>query len=91
MWYDRSATLANGYSRDLSTENGAIGIDRHYFGGPSEMKYRGLGTAAPATGTYLQGDIVWNSAPSNAAGQPIGWVCVVGGTPGTWRTFGVTT
>lgn len=91
MWYDRSATPANGYSRDLSTENGAIGIDRHYFGGPSEMKYRGLGTAAPATGTYLQGDIVWNSAPSNAAGQPIGWVCVVGGTPGTWRTFGVTT
>jgi hypothetical protein len=56
----------------------------------SAAKVRMLGTAAPTTDTYEQGDIFYNSAPSNAAGQPIGWVCVVGGTPGTWRAFGVT-
>jgi hypothetical protein len=86
MWYDRTATPANGYARDLSTENGALGITEHYFGSPSQMKYRGLGSAAPVSGTYLQGDIIWNSAP--VAGGFIGWVCTVGGTPGTWKTFG---
>jgi hypothetical protein len=49
------------------------------------------GTAAPTTGTWFQGDIIWNSAPSNAAGVPIGWVCVATGTPGIWRPFGLTT
>lgn len=43
------------------------------------------GTAAPTTGTYAQGDAVWNSAPV-AAGVP-GWVCVTGGTPGTWKAM----
>lgn len=35
---------------------------------------------------WAQGDIVYNTAPA-AAGN-IGWVCVTGGTPGTWKTFG---
>lgn len=86
LWYDQTATPANGYARDLSAVQGALGITEHYFGGPSEMKYRGLGTAAPVSGTYLQGDIIWNSAPT--AGGTIGWVCTTAGTPGTWKTFG---
>lgn len=45
-------------------------------------KSRFLGTAAPTTGTYRQGDRVDNATPS--AGSPIGWVCVAAGTPGTW-------
>ena len=40
-------------------------------------------TAAPTTGTYSQGDWIRNSAPSGA-NPVIGWVCTVGGTPGTW-------
>lgn len=40
------------------------------------------GTAAPASGTYVTGDIQYNSNPAN--GQPFAWVCVSGGTPGTW-------
>ena len=32
------------------------------------------------------GDVVYNSAPT--AGGYIGWVCVVAGTPGTWKRFG---
>lgn len=41
---------------------------------------------APTTGTYVVGDIVYNSAP--AASGTIGWVCITAGTPGTWKTFG---
>ncbi len=49
------------------------------------------GGAAAATQTWKVGDIVWNTAVANAAGSPVGFVCVVAGTPGTWRPFGVTT
>lgn len=49
-----------------------------------------VSTVAPGAGTWSVGDIVWNSAVTNAAGQPVGFVCVAAGTPGTWRSFGVT-
>lgn len=45
--------------------------------------------SAPSAGTYAQGDFVRNSAPSEL-GSPgskyviFGWLCVVGGTPGTF-------
>lgn len=44
------------------------------------------GTAAPTSGTFKVGDIVWNS--SVELGAQVGWVCVVAGTPGTWAPFG---
>ena len=40
----------------------------------------------PTKGNYKRGDIVWNENPD--AGSFIGWVCVVAGTPGIWKTFG---
>lgn len=45
-----------------------------------------FGTAAPTTGTWQQQDIVWNT--NVAAGGKVGWVCVTGGSPGTWKAFG---
>ena len=45
-----------------------------------------FGDAAPTTGTWIQGDKVWAQFP--AAGGPLGWVCLSGGTPGTWYPFG---
>lgn len=45
------------------------------------------GAAAPTAGTWLQSDIVWNTATA-AAGTP-GWVCTTGGTPGTWKAMAV--
>lgn len=46
-------------------------------------------TAAPTTGTWAQSDFILNSAPAGAT--PIfGWICTVGGTPGTWVAFQVT-
>jgi hypothetical protein len=44
-------------------------------------------TAAPTTGTWKQGDIVYNTTPTSAG--YVGWVCTVAGTPGTWKTFGL--
>ena len=91
-FYDRTAIPANGYARDLSVAtapagaNGSIGIEPYYFGSISQMKYRGLGSAAPVSGDYLQGDIIWNTAPTS--GGFVGWVCTAAGSPGTWKTFG---
>lgn len=44
------------------------------------------GTAAPTAGTWKVGDIRFNSSPA-AASTP-GWVCVVAGSPGTWKAMG---
>lgn len=46
-------------------------------------------TAAPTTGTWMQGDYVTNSTPTElgSAGSKYiinGWRCVASGTPGTW-------
>lgn len=43
------------------------------------------GSAAPASGTWVQGDIVWNTAA--ASGGAPGWMCTAGGTPGTWKAM----
>lgn len=45
--------------------------------------------AAPTTGTFAKGDFIRNSAPAElgAGGSKyviFGWVCTVGGTPGTF-------
>ena len=40
--------------------------------------------AAPATGTHVLGEVVFNSA----GGANVGWVCTAAGTPGTWLPFG---
>lgn len=53
-------------------------------------------TAAPTTGTWAQGDVVKNSAPVEAgtAGSKYvitGYICVTGGTPGTWKEMRVLT
>jgi hypothetical protein len=48
------------------------------------------GTSIPGVGAWNAGDIIWNSGITNATGQPIGFVCVTSGSPGTWRNFGVT-
>jgi hypothetical protein len=41
-------------------------------------------TAAPTTGEWAKGDIVWNRDPT--AGGYAAWVCTTAGTPGTWKT-----
>jgi hypothetical protein len=43
-------------------------------------------TRPPTDGRWQQGDKVWHSAPSPDGN--IGWVCVAGGSPGSWKEFG---
>lgn len=52
----------------------------------SNFRRRIGGTAAPTTGTFKRGDIVWNHAP--VASGWAGWICVTDGTPGVWKGFG---
>jgi hypothetical protein len=46
------------------------------------------GTEAPTSGTWLRGDVVWNTAPTS--GGTLGWICTTAGTPGTWKVMGGT-
>ena len=47
------------------------------------------GTAAPTTGTWGRGDIVWNNGGgASAIGSLSLWRCTVAGTPGTWVGLG---
>ena len=48
--------------------------------------HQSVGTSAPTIGVCDAGNIVWNESPT--AGGKIGWVCVAGGSPGTWKSFG---
>jgi len=41
---------------------------------------------APTDGSYVKGDIVWNSNPRPTG--YVGWICVRDGTPGEWKPFG---
>ena len=62
-------------------------------GNPSLNMYR-RASAMPTTGTWTIGKVVSNSAPTNAAGVPAGWVRVTNGSGNVlntdWRAFGVT-
>ena len=44
------------------------------------------GDDIPETGTFRQGDIVYNN--NAVATGYVGWVCVRAGTPGEWKAFG---
>jgi hypothetical protein len=78
-----------------SASNNKIGKNNIYIGTvgqnvflltTSGSKGEDYGTAAPTSGTWPTGFIRWNTNP--AAGGYMGWVCVSGGTPGTWKGFG---
>lgn len=86
-FYDRNtATIANGFARTPQNAFGdavPIGLPSGYLG--KGMLARVEAAAAPVSGDWLRGDIVWNESPS--AGGPPGWMCVVSGTPGTWKAM----
>lgn len=61
------------------------GASSNYTGGTKE-RAEIYNTAAPSSGTWQHGDIVWHSLPYS--GGNIGWICTTAGTPGTWKSFG---
>jgi hypothetical protein len=66
----------------LST-NVAERLARVTHDGQLKEAYR---STAPVAGTWKAGDRVWNSAPNSR--HNLGWVCIGGGTPGTWVPIG---
>lgn len=44
------------------------------------------GSAAPTSGAFNEGDVVWNTDPQ--PGKFVGWVCTRAGNPGLWSGFG---
>lgn len=53
----------------------------------TEQNLRWLSSnSAPTTGTWKRGERVYNTLPT--ANGVDGWICVVAGTPGTWKSFG---
>jgi hypothetical protein len=45
------------------------------------------GEQAPREGRWDTGSVIWNTKPE--LNKPVGWVCVKGGKPGAWRSFGL--
>ena len=56
--------------------------------GPVRMDGKRFSVAddVPTMGVHAKGDIVWNSNP--VPGSVVGWICVLTGTPGEWKSFG---
>ena len=44
------------------------------------------GDKIPTEGRWDTGSVIWNDRPQ--INLPVGWVCIKGGTPGSWRPFG---
>lgn len=75
---------------------GTLGIKVQYPGDDVDLQVAGairfadkrlaVGNEMPTTGNNNQGDIVYDNNPQ--PGGYMGWVCVVGGEPGTWKRFG---
>lgn len=61
-------------------------ITNKFFAGQGDLSIA-YESAAPNTGTWKVGDIVYNTNPSS--GGVLGWSCVTSGTPGAWMPFGV--
>ena len=75
-WYDNTAKAL----RQKATFPSSV-YDGNVVSG-AEAGY----AAAPTTGTWTRGDVVFNTTP--AKGVSIGWVCTASGTPGSWETIG---
>jgi polygalacturonase len=82
---DLTNLIFYGNKLDLGTNPTILGkIQR--MGGILPMVI-GKSNVAPTDLTFAQGDMVFNSGAT--AGGKAGWICTAGGTPGTWKPFGV--
>jgi hypothetical protein len=84
FWYGGAFTMLF-----ANAANGAIATNKPFFANGFALdpnSSQSAGSAAPTTGAWVQGQIVWNTAPT--AGGFAGFICTASGTPGTWKTFG---
>lgn len=75
------------FGRSTAPDAGELMLPKGAFVGPgNSARLIGTAGAAPTTGEHARGDIRFNISP--VAGGTAGWICVAGGTPGTWKAFG---
>lgn len=92
---DSLTTGAGTFSGDVTANGNIVGDSGTTITGMAQIDIDGksfdTATAVPSAGTWVAGDFVFNSAPTAlttiAATGAIGWQCVTGGTPGTWRAI----
>ena len=88
-------------SGDISLKNkvtvqGKLGVNVNNFSDDADITSAGpiriqgkkfeTGADAPSSGSYTQGDIIWNTNPIPTG--YVGWICVRSGNPGEWKPFG---
>jgi hypothetical protein len=76
-------SLVSSYSAALTSSDQSVQVCGTFT--QTRAPNKTLDTAAPTTGKWIRGAIIWNSTP--ALGAPPGWVCVASGTPGTWKAM----
>jgi hypothetical protein len=71
----------------VGVKNADPTVDLH-VAGPVRLNNRlqMYASAAPTSGTYNIGDMVWNDKPR--VGGTVGWYCLRAGSPGSWYPFG---
>lgn len=77
-----SLESVSGASGRFEHASGAVTVDDQC----QDVALRFEGTNPPETGAFGVGSRVRNAEPS--PGDPLGWVCVAAGAPGTWKPYG---
>lgn len=77
-YYGRSTTAA--------VPAGSMVFHSFFTGSDGDCRQIDFMDAVPTTGTWAKGDYVKNR--NATVGQPKGWQCTVGGSPGTWVSEG---
>jgi len=97
-WYFNNASVIQGGAYQAEANKFTVGLGRdgtngiatlpsdHYIKVCDRSLHWGAQSPSARTGTqivaWVQGSICYNSAAT--VGQPVGWMCTVSGTPGTW-------
>lgn len=83
--------LVGGSKADLRIRSfGVYSVDKGmataWTGFEGSVEGVNLVAGMPAKGNWQTGRIVYNAKPR--PGEPVGWVCIQGGTPGVWKPYG---
>lgn len=81
-----STVRASATSRWVNRTNGDLYVKKSDGNAATGWRLERYADAAPTSGSYARGDIVYNASPS--ASGTIGWVCTTAGSPGTFKAFG---
>lgn len=82
-----SAPAANSRCTFLHNSDSGPLTPPSFAGTQANFNGRMYATAEPTSGTWYQGEAVWNSNPGTTGTTAIGWVCTTGGTAGVDAVF----